>query len=110
MQNYSDLSQALEDTGKRPYSDILIDEHCVQRKFNADVDSHELYWHRDDEDRSVEILECGEGWKVQLDNQLPFNLQPGTTIFILRHEWHRVIKGSGDLIIKIYKHGKKEKI
>lgn len=109
MQAYLDLNQALEDTGKRPYTDIQVDAHCVQRTFTADVDSHELYWHRDDEDRTVEVLECGEGWAIQFDNELPFSIDKGTVIFIFRHEWHRVIKGSGDLVIKIYKHGKEEK-
>jgi quercetin dioxygenase-like cupin family protein len=94
----------------RPYSDIQIDDHCVLRRFDANVESQELYWHRDDEDRSVEVMECGEGWKMQYDNLLPITLTPGTTLFILRHEWHRVIKGSGDLLIKIYKHGKKETV
>ena len=106
MQVYSDLNQALEDTGKRPYTDILIDEYCVQRTFDANVDSQELYWHRDDEDRIVEVLNAGKGWSLQFDNELPFTLDKGATIFILRHEWHRVIKGSGDLTIKIYKYGR----
>ena len=57
-------------------------------------------WHRDDEDRLVEIV--GEtDWKLQLDNQLPTSMnQP---IFIPRHEWHRVIKGTGNLTLKIHK-------
>ena len=57
-------------------------------------------WHRDDEDRTVEIL--GEtDWKLQLDNELPTSLNE--SIFIPRHHWHRVIKGNGNLKLKIYK-------
>ena len=107
MQVYSDLNQALEDTGK-PYINLEVTEKYTIRRFDKNVDSQELYWHRDDEDRTVEILECGEGWQFQTDNKLPILLEEGRSIFILRHEWHRVIKGSGDLIIKIYKHGKEE--
>lgn len=115
MQNYSDLSQALGDFGDRPYVDIEtgFDEAGVPyviRKFEANVDVHELYWHRDDEDREVHILECGEEWHIQFDDQLPILLWPGDKLFIQRHEWHRVIKGSGHLIIKIYKYGKEEEI
>jgi hypothetical protein len=48
----------------------------------------------------VEIL--GEtDWKIQLDNSLPTSLNE--SIFIKRHEWHRVIKGTGTLKLKIYK-------
>jgi hypothetical protein len=59
-----------------------------------------LLWHRDDQRRTIEIL--GEtNWKLQLDNQLPTSLnQP---IFIERHQWHRVIKGDGNLRLKIHK-------
>ena len=83
----------------RPYSDIQIDDHCVLRRFNANVESEELYWHRDDEDRTVEII--GEtDWKVQLDNELPTSLNE--SIFIPRHHWHRVIKANGNLKLKIH--------
>ena len=94
----------------QPYKDLEKTDRYIIREFGDDINPVELYWHRDDEDRSVEIIECGEGWKMQYDNQLPINLTEGITLFILRHEWHRVIKGSGDLLIKIYKHGKKEKV
>jgi hypothetical protein len=60
----------------------------------------ELMWHRDDENRTIEIL--GEtNWKIQLDNQLPTSLNK--SIFIPRHMWHRVIKGDDTLKLKIYK-------
>ena len=91
-----------------PYTNLEVTEHYVLRKFDKDVDVQELYWHRDDEDRTVEVVECGEGWQFQHDNKLPLYLSEGDTIFIQRHDWHRVLKGSGDLIIKIYKHGKEE--
>ncbi len=52
------------------------------------------------ENRTIEIL--GEtDWKVQLDNQLPTSMND--PIFIQRHEWHRVIKGTGTLKLKIHK-------
>jgi hypothetical protein len=57
-------------------------------------------WHRDDENRTIEIL--GEtDWRLQLDNQLPTSMN--TPIFIEKHQWHRVIKGSGILKLKIHK-------
>jgi hypothetical protein len=56
-------------------------------------------WHRDDQDRTIEIL--GEtDWAIQLENSLPTSLND--RIFIKRHEWHRVIKGTGNLLLKIY--------
>jgi hypothetical protein len=57
-------------------------------------------WHRDDENRTIEII-GNTDWKIQLENQLPTSLN--TPIFIERHQWHRVIKGTGNLRLKIYK-------
>ena len=100
MQAYSDLNQALEDTG-RPYQNLSVTKNCIVRSFSSDVDPDELKWHQDDEDRLITILEAGTGWGFQYDNELPYELEVGDILFILRHEWHRVIKGEGDLVIKI---------
>jgi hypothetical protein len=85
---------------ENPYRDLEVTDKYIIREFNENIDPIELLWHRDDEDRTVEIL--GEtDWKLQLDNSLPTSLNE--SIFIKRHEWHRVIKGTGTLKLKIYK-------
>lgn len=82
-----------------PYTDIEVTDKYIIREFNENIDPIELMWHRDDEDRTIEIL--GEtDWKVQLDNELPTSLNK--SIFIKRHQWHRVIKGDGNLRLKIH--------
>ena len=86
---------------EKPYRDIEVGENYVIREFNQNIDPIELLWHRDNEDRMIEVLECGEGWGFQFDDGLPFDLEPSTSIFILRHDWHRVIKGNSLLKIKI---------
>jgi hypothetical protein len=83
-----------------PYTDIEITDKYIIREFNENIDPIELMWHRDDENRTIEIL--GEtDWRLQLDNQLPTSMN--TPIFIEKHQWHRVIKGSGILKLKIHK-------
>ncbi len=83
----------------KPYTDIEITDKYIIREFNENIDPIELLWHRDDEDRTVEII--GEtNWGIQLDNKLPTSLnQP---ICIERHQWHRVSKGTGTLKLKIH--------
>jgi len=103
MQNYSDSNQASQDSGDRPYVDLETTEEYIIREFDKNIDPIELLWHRDDEDRVVKILECGEGWSFQFDNELPLTLEKEDTICIMRHEWHRVIKGQNKLRIKIFK-------
>ena len=70
------------------------------RTFSKNTNKLELVWHKDDEDRNIEILE-GKGWKFQFDNELPLLLSKGDCIFINRHRVHRVHKGTTDLKIKI---------
>jgi len=84
----------------KPYTDIETTDKYIIREFNENIDPIELMWHRDDENRTVEIIGKTD-WKLQLDNQLPTSMnQP---IFIPRHKWHRVIKGTGTLKLKIHK-------
>ena len=84
----------------KPYTDIEVTDSYIIREFSENIDPIELLWHRDNEDRTLEIL--GEtNWKIQLDNELPTSLND--PIFIPRHQWHRVIKGDNKLKLKIYK-------
>ena len=84
----------------KPYKDLETTDQYIIREFSDSVDPIELLWHRDDEDRTIEIV--GEtDWAIQLENKLPTSLN--NRIFIARHEWHRVIKGTGKLLLKIYK-------
>jgi hypothetical protein len=83
-----------------PYTNIEITDTYIIREFNENIDPIELMWHRDNEDRTLEIV--GEtNWRIQLDNKLPILLE--NHIFIPKHEWHRVIKGTGTLKLKIHK-------
>ena len=82
------------------YIDIEITDKYIIREFSENIDPIELLWHRDNEHRTLEIL--GEtDWKIQLDDKLPTSLNE--LIYIPKHEWHRVIKGTGTLKLKIYK-------
>jgi len=103
MQNYSDSNLTSQDSGDRPYVDLETTDEYTVREFSQNIDPIELMWHRDNEDRIVEILEAGEGWKFQYDEELPWNLEPEMSIVIPRHQWHRVVKGEGNLKIKIWK-------
>jgi hypothetical protein len=78
----------------------LIEKDYVVRTFLENVDDTELVWHRDREDRIVKSI-GNTDWMVQLDNELPKSLTE--TIFIPKNTYHRVIKGNGDLTVKIKK-------
>jgi hypothetical protein len=83
----------------KPYTDLEVTDKYIIREFTENIDPIELMWHRDDEDRTIEIL--GEtDWLIQLDDKLPIQIKG--PIFIPRHMWHRAIKGTGTLKLKIH--------
>jgi hypothetical protein len=84
----------------KPYTEEAVGENVVIRRFAGDIDPIELMWHRDNEGRTVEALSETD-WYIQLENSLPKRFTE--KIHIPRHEWHRLIKGSGELIVKITK-------
>jgi hypothetical protein len=84
----------------KPYIDIEVTDKYIIREFSESIDPIDLLWHRDDENRTIEII--GEtDWAIQLENKLPTSLN--NRIFISKHEWHRVLKGTGSLRLKIHK-------
>ena len=84
----------------QPYADLITTSDYVIREFDENIDIVELMWHRDQEDRIVEAIEPTD-WMIQLDNELPTLIDK--PIFIPRYVWHRAIKGTGPLKVKITK-------
>ena len=82
-----------------PYTQ-KIESGKIYRTFTPDVESEELKWHQDLKDRKVTIIEDG-GWQFQMENFLPNKLSVAEQIFIPKLVWHRVIKGSGKLIVEV---------
>jgi quercetin dioxygenase-like cupin family protein len=84
----------------KEYTDKFTGPGTRIRSITSEAIDGELTWHRDANDRTVTILE-GSGWKVQFDNQIPFNVRPGDKISVHSNQWHRVIPGSGNLVMEI---------
>jgi hypothetical protein len=82
------------------YLDVFINDTKRYRLFKGDIDERELLWHQDEWDREILVL-GGKDWKIQLDDELPIDLIEGKRIEIKNHKFHRVIKGKGNLIIRI---------
>ena len=94
----------------KPYKDMMISENKRIRLFEAaNIDKSDLEWHRDKESRLVEVIEAN-GWKFQFDDKLPVALNEGDRLFIPKEEFHRTIKGHGDLVIRITENPSKEAI
>jgi len=70
------------------------------RTFDIEHDNDEYVWHRDHEDREIEIIE-GEGWQLQFENCLPYHLKKGMIFDIQKGEYHRLIKGYNTLKCRI---------
>ena len=85
---------------KLPFEEIIENNYYI-RIFDEQTDSSEFVWHRDKEDRTIESLHETD-WKFQIDDQLPINFE--NSIFIEAEKYHRLIKGTGNLKLKINKH------
>ena len=82
-----------------PFQQEIIDGK-IRRTFSPDVESDELKWHQDLKNRKVTIIESG-GWQFQMDDSVPNKIQNAEQLWIPKFVWHRVIKGTGNLIVDI---------
>ena len=83
-----------------PFQETKLDNNTFIREFSQITDSGELMWHRDREDRIIESIEPTD-WKIQIDNELPKEINE--KVFIPMGVYHRLIKGTNDLKIKLIK-------
>tara|TARA_B100000214_G_C23823786_1_gene560932 strand:- start:197 stop:514 length:318 start_codon:yes stop_codon:yes gene_type:complete len=84
----------------KPYKEKKLEDGSTLRVFRESVKSQRLVWHRDRQNRVVEVI-CGNGWKFQRDGSVPIQIGPGSLFEVNANEWHRIIKGKDDLIVKI---------
>ena len=84
-----------------PFKEYRLSNMLI-REFSRDVESNELVWHQDQEDREIVIIE-GTGWKLQMDNDIPREMVPGERYTIPKFTFHRIWKGESDLVLEIIK-------
>ena len=84
----------------RPYTESVTKEYTI-REFSSNTSAFEFVWHRDKEDRVVQAMHATD-CKFQLDNDTPQVLSENK-LFIPKETYHRLIKGTGNLKVKIFK-------
>jgi hypothetical protein len=82
-----------------PFKEKIEDGYHI-RTFTENVEDSELVWHRDKEDRIVKSVGKTD-WMLQMDNEVPKIIEG--EFFIPKNTYHRVIKGNGDLTVKVKK-------
>ena len=82
-----------------PYTQISNGDYII-REFSPNVQSDELVWHRDRNNRVVEVL-SGTNWGLQMEDELPMELKVGDVLEIKAETYHRVFKGIDTLKLKI---------
>lgn len=83
-----------------PFKETKLNNNTFIREFTQETDSGEFMWHRDYEDRIIESIEDTD-WMIQIDNELPKVISG--EIFIPKGVFHRLIKGSDNLKIRLQK-------
>lgn len=94
-----DLIFMIEDQ-RLPFTEEIISDRIKIRHFNPNYPDHLFKWHYDEEDRTIEALNPND-WQFQFDNELPVNLPIGHRIFIETGIYHRLIKGTTMLSVRI---------
>lgn len=83
----------------KPYKDKKSKDFFI-REFSSDTPTFELVWHRDKKDRVVQAMHDTD-WMFQMDNEVPKRLSENK-LFIPKETYHRLLKGTGNLKVKIY--------
>lgn len=85
-----------------PFEEFEISPQVKYRSFSRNTLSEDLTWHRDADNRIIRIVE-GKGWMLQLDNEMPVSMDPGSLHAIPSGVWHRVImsEGASDLSLLV---------
>tara|TARA_Y100000389_G_scaffold54036_1_gene49877 strand:- start:10638 stop:10919 length:282 start_codon:yes stop_codon:yes gene_type:complete len=84
-----------------PYYDITVKDNEWIRMFSEEVDNDEMVWHRDKKDREIRVMYSKGDWKFQRDNEIPFIINTSSKFNIDAMVYHRLIKGSGPLVLRI---------
>lgn len=91
-----------------PFTEKIIEENeryiLIQRNFMSTLLEEELDWHMDREDRELYVVE-GDGWYLQIENEIPQLMQKDSVFKIPKETWHRIInKNNVNLIINVRKY------
>ena len=98
MTNEQIISQMDDQT--KPYVETIIDRNIRIRHFDTRYGDHLFKWHWDEEARVIEALNDND-WQFQFDDELPIPLTKGGLIGIPKGLYHRIIKGTTPISIKI---------
>ena len=85
---------------RRPFTEEFLDKNTVIRHFDPTADDHLFKWHQDPQERIIEVLN-ENNWKFQFDNKIPQKLEINKIVKIKKGEYHRLIKGTTPLSLKI---------
>jgi len=88
------------DDNRKPFVEKRISNSTFIRVFNHKAPEHLFKWHKDEESRTAIVLNDSD-WKFQFDDDHPFELKQGMSITIPKDCFHRVIKGTTPLWIKV---------
>ena len=92
-------------TEEVPYSEESLGNNLYLRTFSENTPDTELKWHWDEEDRTISLVHIGQvqetDWMFQMDNELPKKIEE--SIFIPAGKWHRLIRGTRNLTLRIEK-------
>lgn len=95
---FNEIIRQMDDT-TLPFTEEILSDTARIRTFDTNYPDHLFKWHWDSEDRLIIPIEETD-WQFQFDNELPQKIT-NKGIFIPKGVYHRLIKGSNKLQLKI---------
>lgn len=90
-----------EEGDKLPFEEEILGDELYERVFSETTPSEEFMWHRDKEDRTISPTHETD-WGFQIEDELPLRITKD--VYVPKETYHRLIKGTGDLVLRIKKH------
>jgi hypothetical protein len=81
------------------YKEIV--EYGIKYRLFSTFSEEDMNWHIDGIRRKIHVLRNSGDWQIQFDDEIPNSLTELKNFIIEAEQFHRVIKGRGDLLIAI---------
>ena len=85
---------------EKVYASFAFDTEIRERHFDKTAPEHLFKWHWDEEDRWVEAIYEND-WKFQFKDEDEISLTKDLELEIPANKFHKLIKGTTDLVVKI---------
>ena len=86
----------------KPYIEEHYEKHGTKESYKIRTfkDECDSIWFKEEDTQRVRVF-SGHGWRLQIGDTQPILLEQGEKYNIPKNRFHRIIKGEGNLVIRL---------